>query len=396
MAALGVILTTSGEIRNAKVSFTNPSVGCQLADIHKYMKRKQESELLGTYPWKENTLYLFGYKTGKQEAANKHALPPPLEGQTFYGDILVLAASDKNDYSQPKRFKPDEYEAFYNRAISGDDEEGDDENEENDTHESEEEEDGNETDTESESESDVGEIEEEEEEEEDAEEEIPEEEDECPAVVRVPTAKPKSRTKRKEATPMVVVPVTLVETELEAEREPSSSGLNSHRSRVLTSLQSLSNEILTPAQQVELEHYIFNVSLKIAEKRHVIKHWSQSLFVNIYTMHARSIIGNLIPSSYIQNPYLYNRLKSGDLTLKEIASFGFSDLYPDIWKDLSIKQFEREKRQLEGNKSMATDQFQCKRCGKRECIYYELQTRSADEPMTIFIQCVNCGKHWRQ
>ena len=68
----------------------------------------------------------------------------------------------------------------------------------------------------------------------------------------------------------------------------------------------------------------------------------------------------------------------------------------EIWKDLSIRQFEREKRQLEGNKSMATDQFFCTRCFKRECTYYELQTRSADEPMTIFIQCVNCGKHWRQ
>ena len=55
-----------------------------------------------------------------------------------------------------------------------------------------------------------------------------------------------------------------------------------------------------------------------------------------------------------------------------------------------------EKRQLEGNKSMATDQFLCTRCFKRECTYYEMQTRSADEPMTIFINCLNCGQNWRQ
>ena len=83
------------------------------------------------------------------------------------------------------------------------------------------------------------------------------------------------------------------------------------------------------------------------------------------------------------------------MQLEEIPYLSFSDLYPEIWKDLSMRQFEREKRQLEGNKAMATDQFHCKGCGKRECTYYELQTRSADEPMTIFIQCINCGKHWR-
>ena len=43
-----------------------------------------------------------------------------------------------------------------------------------------------------------------------------------------------------------------------------------------------------------------------------------------------------------------------------------------------------------------TDQFKCGRCKSRKCIYYELQTRSADEGMTIFITCLNCGNRWRQ
>ena len=72
------------------------------------------------------------------------------------------------------------------------------------------------------------------------------------------------------------------------------------------------------------------------------------------------------------------------------------ELYPENWKELSDKQLIREQKILEGNKSRATDQFKCKKCGKRECTYYEMQTRSADEPMTIFITCLNCGKHWRQ
>ena len=41
-----------------------------------------------------------------------------------------------------------------------------------------------------------------------------------------------------------------------------------------------------------------------------------------------------------------------------------------------------------------TSIFLCSRCKKRRCTYYELQTRSGDEPMTQFVSCLNCGKKW--
>ena len=43
----------------------------------------------------------------------------------------------------------------------------------------------------------------------------------------------------------------------------------------------------------------------------------------------------------------------------------------------------------------STDAFQCGKCKQRKCTYFQLQTRSADEPMTTFVQCVNCGNRWR-
>lgn len=30
-----------------------------------------------------------------------------------------------------------------------------------------------------------------------------------------------------------------------------------------------------------------------------------------------------------------------------------------------------------------TDAFKCSRCQQRKCTYYQMQTRSADEPMTV-------------
>ncbi|KAI6670250.1 hypothetical protein NL676_005135 [Syzygium grande] len=42
-----------------------------------------------------------------------------------------------------------------------------------------------------------------------------------------------------------------------------------------------------------------------------------------------------------------------------------------------------------------TDQFKCGRCGQRKCTYYQMQTRSADEPMTTYVTCVNCNNRWK-
>ena len=89
------------------------------------------------------------------------------------------------------------------------------------------------------------------------------------------------------------------------------------------------------------------------------------------------------------------RVLDGEFKLYEIASMTSYEMFPEKWFELKDKLLQREQKILEGNKSRATDQFKCRRCGKRECTYYELQTRSADEPMTIFVTCLNCGKEWR-
>ena len=42
-----------------------------------------------------------------------------------------------------------------------------------------------------------------------------------------------------------------------------------------------------------------------------------------------------------------------------------------------------------------TNQFQCGKCRQRKCTYYQMQTRSADEPMTTFVTCTNCQNRWK-
>jgi len=37
----------------------------------------------------------------------------------------------------------------------------------------------------------------------------------------------------------------------------------------------------------------------------------------------------------------------------------------------------------------------CYRCKSHQIEYIQLQTRRADEPMTTFYRCANCGNRWR-
>ncbi|CAO2834618.1 unnamed protein product [Amaranthus hypochondriacus] len=74
-------------------------------------------------------------------------------------------------------------------------------------------------------------------------------------------------------------------------------------------------------------------------------------------------------------------------------------------EEMASEQRRLENKQIEekalfdcergGPPKATTDQFKCGRCGQRKCTYYQLQTRSADEPMTTFVTCVNCNNHWK-
>lgn len=40
--------------------------------------------------------------------------------------------------------------------------------------------------------------------------------------------------------------------------------------------------------------------------------------------------------------------------------------------------------------------YQCRACRGWKTTYYQMQTRSADEPMTIFVTCLQCGKRHKE
>ena len=153
---------------------------------------------------------------------------------------------------------------------------------------------------------------------------------------------------------------------------------------------------LDDAERNDLEKGIFNATIEDAKRRHIHCVWENPEFSTLYEIISRRVISNLDAASYVQNKRLLTRLRDGEFKPHDIAFMTFAELCPEKWGNMIEMAIKREAKMLEVDKSMATEMFKCTKCGKRQCTYYEMQTRSADEPMTQFIRCLNCGKQWRQ
>lgn len=139
-----------------------------------------------------------------------------------------------------------------------------------------------------------------------------------------------------------------------------------------------------------LEIGIFNYAIKEATNKKIIKKWDNPAFVTIYKDHLRTIYTNLKNQDIIKN------IKSGDLAPKTFAFMTHQEMNPYQWKTMIENHIKRVASKYSTNVEAMTEMFTCKKCKSKKCTYYELQTRSADEPSTIFITCIDCGKHWKQ
>jgi transcription elongation factor S-II len=139
---------------------------------------------------------------------------------------------------------------------------------------------------------------------------------------------------------------------------------------------------------INLEKGIFNYALKEADQRKIVKKWDNKHFVQIYLDRLRSIYTNL-------NDSIIEQISNGTVKAHVIAFMTHQELNPDKWTKLIEAKAKRDANKFETNIAAATDTFTCRKCKSNQCTYYQMQTRSADEPMTCYISCCNCGNRWK-
>lgn len=140
---------------------------------------------------------------------------------------------------------------------------------------------------------------------------------------------------------------------------------------------------------INIEKSIFNYSIQESKVKCVIRKWENQYFVQIYIDRFRSIWTNL------KNENIIKLLNNNEIKPQDVGFLTHQNMNINKWKPLLKLKEERYEnkynKKIEGN----TDNFTCRRCGSNNCNYYQLQTRSADEPMTTYVTCISCENRWK-
>ena len=88
---------------------------------------------------------------------------------------------------------------------------------------------------------------------------------------------------------------------------------------------------------------------------------------------------------------------SGVISEEKFAAMSKDEMASEDFRKAAEEAFKQnlQDAMVAADTSATTDQFKCGKCKFRKAKYYQMQTRSADEPMTTFVTCLNCNHRWK-
>ena len=151
------------------------------------------------------------------------------------------------------------------------------------------------------------------------------------------------------------------------------------------------NEVLNEKDSKKLENSLYNYIIVKARAEKVERSWDSCAFKRFYSSKARSLVYNL------QHGVLKEKIQNKIFPMKNIPYMAPWEIWPEKYEAYFQKKLEKEMIQLQNQMDAENmpGMFVCGKC-KSDCtVYFSLQTRSADEPMTNYITCRKCGHKWK-
>jgi DNA-directed RNA polymerase subunit M/transcription elongation factor TFIIS len=149
----------------------------------------------------------------------------------------------------------------------------------------------------------------------------------------------------------------------------------------------LSNALMNIDLAIQIESSIFEYTLNYCIK------YDKNHIKPVYYDKLTFLLVNLDETNQkINNKTFKKKILSKQIDPRYIAFLSPAQIHPDKWIGLINKKVYAEKR--ENNIAYSND-YKCKKCGESKSKITQIQTRSADEPMTTFIICLVCHNAYK-
>lgn len=133
-----------------------------------------------------------------------------------------------------------------------------------------------------------------------------------------------------------------------------------------------------------IEIAIYNDTVTYAHKHNIECAWDNFIFKHYYVVKAMQIAHHLKENPAFKDRVVQQKLSKTICSLRRSEMTGAAPIAGGA------------KDPVENNlDDVADGVFKCPKCHKRKVTYYQMQTRSADEPMTNFITCLYCNNRWK-
>lgn len=141
-----------------------------------------------------------------------------------------------------------------------------------------------------------------------------------------------------------------------------------------------------------LEIAVFNWTVRRLPKN---PSWSDKVFRESYKFRFIQFKNALVRKNSILKQSIINK----QVKMKDVMMMTPDQLMPDGPYALALQSNITRELEIEKNKAKLDEEyegiFKCRKCHSKKTSYYQLQTRSADEPMTTYVTCMNCNNHWK-
>jgi transcription elongation factor S-II len=148
------------------------------------------------------------------------------------------------------------------------------------------------------------------------------------------------------------------------------------------------------AQYKNAEKSVFTWTVQQTKRLGQSPSWENRVFRWRYKHRVQSVLFNLKNS-----PALLTNIEAKLVKAKDLGAMTATQFWPD--GPVGQMEFKLKAKELAIEAAKASieedyeGQFKCGKCKSKKTTYYQLQTRSADEPMTCYITCIACSHRWK-